>query len=96
MIDTFALSLGAGAELSNTNGVVVFRSREALDAALAGDSGWMFGGSAGLGIEAGSLGGDFAVAGIGGDTSSYRDMRYGLGIQAMFFGIDVDLDTDLN
>jgi len=96
MIDTFALSLGAGVELSNTNGVVVFHTREALDAALAGDTGWVFGGSAGLGIEAGSLGGDFAVVGLGGDTSTYRDMRYGLGVHIMFLGLDVDVATDLD
>ena len=95
MIDTFALSLGPGFELSNTNGIVVFHSKEGLELAKKGELGWVFGGTAGLGIEVGDLGGDWAIAGVSGATTSFRDMRWGLGIHAQFFGMDTDLNEAL-
>jgi lipid-binding SYLF domain-containing protein len=95
MIDTFGISLGPGIEFSNTSGIVVFHTREALDAALSGDAGWVFGGTASLGLEIGDFGGDLAAAGVSGATSTYRNMEYGIGIHAQVFLLDVDVDTEL-
>ncbi len=96
IVDNFAIELGPGIELSNTNGIIVFHTKEAFDAAMDPESGWEFGGSAMLGLEFGDFGGDIGATSVGGETSSYRNMENGIGIHASIFWLDSDRDEDLN
>ena len=96
IVDNFAIALGPGVELSRANAVIVFHTKEALQAALDGDDGWDFGASAMIGLEIGDVGGDASTSSIGTQSSTYRDMDYGVGIHASVFWLDSDPDEELN
>ena len=96
IVDNFSIALGPGIELSRSNAVIVFHTREALEAALDGEDGWDFGGSAMIGLEVGDVGGDASTTSIGEQSSSYRDMDYGIGIHASVIWLDSDPDDELN
>ncbi len=96
IMDNFTIALGPGVELSRSNAIVVFHTREALEAALDGDDGWDFGAAAMIGLEIGDVGGDASTSSISDEASTYRDMDYGIGIHASIFWLDMDPSEDAN
>jgi hypothetical protein len=91
IVDDFVIALGPGIELSNTVGVAVLHTPEAVE---AGE--WDFGADASIGFQIGSFGGDTSAIAMHEGSTMYRDMNNGIQLHASVFWAKIAEDEELN